>query len=61
MTPITDHPELPGYYESHGWSFSIDPSEDGSIEFAEQAIAAWTEWRDFLIQKASQGSQEPLF
>lgn len=59
---LTPHPQLPGYYDSsHGqWAFSIEPDEDGSIEFAEEAIAAWTEWRDFLIQRQKEDSQEPL-
>lgn len=48
---VTPHPELPGYYETQGWSFSIDPAEDGSLEETERAILAWNEWRDFLLSR----------
>ena len=59
---ITPHESLPGYYESShgGWAFSAREDEDGSIETVETAIAAWVEWRDFLIQREREKGQEPL-
>lgn len=61
MTPIEEHPELPGYFRSSigGWSFTLE--EDGDLEEVEEAIAAWQEWRDFLVQKQSREGQETLF
>lgn len=44
------------HYRVGGWSFecilnedgTFDPESDASVEHAERAIAAWTEWRDWL-------------
>jgi hypothetical protein len=44
------------YYKVGDWGFdyitnadgSVDPESDANIEYAERAIAAWTEWRDWL-------------
>lgn len=61
MTPIEEHPELPGYFRSSigGWSFS--EKENGDLEYVDEAIAAWQEWREFLVQKAAREGQETLF
>jgi hypothetical protein len=61
MTPIEEHPELPGYFRSSigGWSFSEE--ENGDLEYVDEAIAAWQEWREFLVQKQARESQETLF
>ena len=61
MTPIEEHPELPDHFRSSfgGWTFSLE--ENGDLDEVDEAISAWEEWRDFLIQKAAQESQEPLF
>lgn len=59
---LTPHPTLDGYYESShgGWAFSIKDDEDGSIEVADEAIAAWQEWREFLIRRESEDGIDPL-
>lgn len=44
------------YYKVGEWGFeyilnedgTVDPESDANIEYAERAIAAWTEWRDWL-------------
>lgn len=44
------------YYKVGDWGFeyilnkdgTVDAESDASIEYAERAIAAWTEWRDWL-------------
>jgi len=50
---LTPHPSLPGYWNSdHGdWSFDLSEDADGTVEFANEAILAWTEWRDFLLSR----------
>ncbi len=62
---LTPHPSLDGYYtSSHGnWAFSIDPGEDGDgdIESVDEAIAAWVEWREFLVKRQADESSAPLF
>lgn len=60
---LSEHPNLPGYYNSThgGWAFSIDPKDDGDLDFAEESIAAWTEWRDFLLRREASEGQDTLF
>ncbi len=44
------------YYKVGDWGFeyilnedgTVDTESDANIEYAERAIAAWTEWRDWL-------------
>jgi len=58
---VTPHPSLPGLYETNGWSFSIDPVEDGDLAYVDQAIAAWTEWKEFLLHRQDEQQQQTLF
>ncbi|UVG35157.1 hypothetical protein SEA_CECE_122 [Microbacterium phage Cece] len=59
---ITPHPELPGWYlSSHGdWAFDLNDANDSDIRQVEQAIAAWIEWRDFLVSREKTKDSEPL-
>ena len=60
MTPIEEHPELPGYFRSSigGWSFSVE--ENGDLEYVDEAIAAWHEWREFLLAREHAEKNEEL-
>jgi len=52
------------YYKVNGWTFeyilnedgTVDPESDADIECVERAIAAWTEWRDWLKDNLPEGS-----
>lgn len=58
MVPVTEHNELPGLYETNGWSFSL--AEEGDLEYIDTAIAAWQEWREFVVKSKASETQEPL-
>ena len=52
------------YYKAGGWWFeyilnedgTVDPESDADLEYAERAIAAWTEWRDWLKENLPERS-----
>ena len=58
---LSKHHSLDNYYVStHGeWAFDID--EDGNIDAVDEAIAAWVEWREFLVKRQADESSAPLF
>ena len=58
---VKPHEAYDDLYEVEGWSFSIDPTEDGSLEYVDRAIRAWTAWRAFLVQKLSEEDPNTLF
>ena len=53
---LSEHPELPGYFTSTygGWEFDL--AEDGDIENVKDAVLAWQEWLEFLVDR-----QDKLF
>lgn len=52
------------YYRVGTWTFECVTNADGSVyvesdanlEYAEQAVQAWTEWRDWLKDNLPEGS-----
>ena len=52
------------YYKVGDWDFgyilnedgTVDPESDANLEHAERAIAAWTEWRDWLKENLPERS-----
>lgn len=58
---VVPHEAFDGMYEAGGWSFSIDPDEDGDLTYVENAIEAWQAWREFLIHRQNEENQEKLF
>lgn len=57
---VTPHPSLPGVYQSHEWDFDESLDADGDIAFVERAILAWSEWREFLVQREHAEKNEEL-
>lgn len=57
---LSKHHSLDNYYVStHGeWAFDID--EDGNIDAVDEAIAAWQEWREFLVTRERNKDIEEL-
>lgn len=58
---VTPHASLDGVYEVGGWSFYIDPDEDGDLDYVDNAIASWQAWREFLVHRENEKNQETLF
>jgi len=55
---VTPHPELPGFYNVNSWSFTLE--DDGDVEYVDEAIEAWTEWREFLLRREVEDQLDPL-
>lgn len=55
------------YYKAGDWGFeyilnedgTVDPESDANIEYAERAVAAWTEWRDWLKDNLPEPEPKP--
>lgn len=58
---VTPHPSFDHIYNIGEWSFSIEPDEDGTIEYVDRAIACWQAWREFLVRREAQAQIDPLF
>lgn len=59
---LSKHESLDGWYQSsHGdWAFDSNDPHDSDLARVEEAVTAWTEWRDFL-QAKQDGKDGTLF
>ena len=49
---ISQDSKYPQIYNVGNWSMSLTDG-DGELEYVDEAIAAWTAWRDFLRNRAN--------
>ena len=59
---VVPHEELDGIYEVGGWAFDLEEETgDADLAYVDNAIASWQAWREFLVHRENEKTQETLF